>query len=215
MTQEFYPAISVACLQLHHYVIPFLPIQSQLSQLYGQKMQSRIDVKEGQRQTWSSCIHVLEGHTEACYCIAFSPDGRQLVSGSGDHTIQLWNIQTGALLQVMSGHNDAVLSLAYSPNGMFIASGSPDTTVRIWAATTGLQVAMYAGHATPVWCVAFSADGACIASGSTDGKVHVWSMNGTLGSEKVFATPEDVIYLAYTNPNKLMVISVGGSTAIW
>jgi len=132
-----------------------------------------------------------------------------------DHTIQLWNIQTGALLQVMSGHKSSVLSLAYSPNGMFIASGSYDTSVRIWAATTGLQVTMYAGHATPVWCVAFSADGACIASGSADGEVHVWSMDGTLGSEKVFATPKDMIYLVYTNPNKLMVISRGGSTAIW
>src|SRR5258705_5863130 len=132
MTQEFYPVISVACLQLHHNVVPFLPIQSQLSQLYGQKMQFRIDVKEGQQQTWSPCIHVLEGHTKGCYCIAFSPDGRQLVSGSKDHTIQLWNIHTGALLQVMSGHNNSVLSLAYSPNGTFIASGSYDHSVRVW-----------------------------------------------------------------------------------
>src|SRR6266404_2750622 len=120
MTQEFYPVISVACLQLHHYVIPFLPIQSQLSQLYGQKMQSRIDVKEGQQQTWSPCVHVLEGHTSRCHCIAFSPDGGQLVSGSYDYTIQLWNIQTGALLQVMAGHSYAVVSVAYSPNGMLI-----------------------------------------------------------------------------------------------
>src|SRR5258706_5865762 len=200
MTQEFYPVISVACLQLNHYVIPFMPIQSQLSQLYGQKMQSKIDVKEGQQQTWSPCIHVLEGHTEECACIAFSPDGRQLVSGSGDDTIQLWNIQTGALLQVMLGHNNHVLSLAYSPNGMFIASGSSDNSVRIWAATTGLQVAIYAGHAISVWCVAFSADSACIASGSIDGKINVWSMDDTLCSEKVFAAPKDIIYFAYTSP---------------
>jgi len=78
-----------------------------------------------------------------------------------------------------------------------------------------LQVAMYAGHATKIWCVAFSADGACIASGSTDGKINVWSMHGTLGSEKVFATPRDVIDLAYMNPNQLMVISRGGSITIW
>src|SRR5258705_10377641 len=121
MTQEFYPVISVACLQLHQYVIPFLPIQSQLSQLYRQKMHSRIGFKERQQHTWSPCVHVLEGHTRACYCIAFSPDGKQLVSGSWDHTIQLWSIQTGALLQVMTGHSKSVVSLAYSLNGMFIA----------------------------------------------------------------------------------------------
>src|SRR5882762_3170659 len=132
MTQEFYPVISVACLQLHHYVIPFLSVQSQLSQLYGQTMQSRIGVKEGQQQTWSPCVHVLKGHTGACYCIAFSPDGGQLVSGSDDYTIRLWNMQTGALLQVMTGHSKSVVSLAYSPNGTLIASGSSDSTVRLW-----------------------------------------------------------------------------------
>src|SRR5258706_12389667 len=109
MTQEFYPVISVACLQLHHHVIPFLPIQSQLSQLYRQTVQSRIVAKQGQQQTWSPCVHVLEGHTDACYCIAFSPDGRQLVSGSRDHMIRLWNIRTGALLQVMPVHMHYVI----------------------------------------------------------------------------------------------------------
>src|SRR5882762_9908926 len=205
MTQEFYPVISVAFWKLHNFVIPSLPIQSQLSQLYGQKMESRIDVKEGQQQTWSPCVHVLEGHTGSCFRIAFSPDGGQLVSGSSDHTIHLWNMQTGALLEVMTGHSGPVLSLAYSPNGMIIASGSQDDTVRLWDATTGLQIMVYTGHSSSVWCVTFSIDGLHLASGGVDGKVHIWSKDTANVSKKMFETQNHVISLAYIIQDWLMV----------
>src|SRR5258707_9841587 len=74
MTREFYPTISVACLPLPHYVIPFLPLKSRLLQLYGSKIHSGIEVKEGREQTCQPCVRVLEGHTGFCVCIAFSPD---------------------------------------------------------------------------------------------------------------------------------------------
>src|SRR5258705_13191355 len=86
MTREFYPAISVACLQLHYHVIPFLPLESRLSQLYGSNIHSAIEVKEGWEQRRSPCVRVLEGHTNWCLCIAFSPCVEQLVTGSGDDT---------------------------------------------------------------------------------------------------------------------------------
>src|SRR5882762_3108304 len=154
MTREFYPTISVACLQLHHHVIPFLPLESRLSQLYRSKIHSAVEVKEGQEQTWSPCVRVLEGHTSVCLCIAFSPYGEQLVSGSDDRTVRLWNISTGALLQIMKGHSHCVQSVMYSPDGRYIASGSDDETVRIWDAISGLQVQTYAGHSDRVMCIA-------------------------------------------------------------
>src|SRR5258705_9032761 len=146
MLGEFYPTISIVCLQLHHHVIPFLPVESRLSQVYGRNSQSSINVKDGQEQMWSQCIRILEGHSKICTCVAFSPDGERLVSGSYDCTVRLWNTSTGALLQVMAGHKDTVHSVVYSPNGMLIASCSEDCTIRIWGAVTGLQVDVYAGH---------------------------------------------------------------------
>src|SRR5258705_13467659 len=74
MTRGFYPAISVACLQLHYYMIPFLPLESQLSQLYKSQTHLAIEV-EGWEQTWGPCMYVLEGHGGSCCCVPFSPDG--------------------------------------------------------------------------------------------------------------------------------------------
>ena len=165
VTREFYPSISVACLQLHYHVIPFLPLESRLSQVYGPKLQSGINIIEGRQQTWSPCIRTLEGHGNQCLSVPFSPDGGQLASGSHDRTVRLWNVSTGALLQVMIGHSHIVHSVTYSPDGTLIASGSGDKTVRIWDAKNGSEVGVYTEHSAPVKHVVFSADSRRIASG--------------------------------------------------
>src|SRR5882762_5035913 len=99
MTWEFFPTISIACLQLHQHIIPFLPIECRLSQVYGARSDSSIDVFMGRKRAWGACGRVLEGHTDTCTCIAFSLDGGRLVSGSRDCSVRLWSVQTGALLQ--------------------------------------------------------------------------------------------------------------------
>src|SRR5882762_6828460 len=108
MTWEFYPAISVACLQIHHHVVPFLPVESRLTQVYGVRSLSGIEVKEGRKRTWNPCVQVLGSR---CLCVAFSPDGGRLTIGGFDHTIRLFSVQTGALLQVMTGQSDGVRSV--------------------------------------------------------------------------------------------------------
>jgi WD40 repeat protein len=63
--------------------------------------------------------------------VAFSPDGKQVVSGSYDRTVRLWDPATGAALQTLKGHTNAVNSVAFSPDGKQVVSGSDDRTVRL------------------------------------------------------------------------------------
>jgi WD40 repeat protein len=49
--------------------------------------------------------------------VAFSPDGKQVVSGSRDKTVRLWDAATGAALQTLEGHSSSVTSVAFSPDG--------------------------------------------------------------------------------------------------
>jgi RNA polymerase sigma factor (sigma-70 family) len=65
-------------------------------------------------------------------CLAFSPDGRVLVSGSSE-AIRLWNVATGQELLRRSGHGVNVSSLSFAPDGRTLASGLRDTTVLVWA----------------------------------------------------------------------------------
>ena len=81
--------------------------------------------------------YTLEGHSDIITKIAWSADGKKLASASKDHTIQLWNIETGELMSVLAGHTDTVFGIAWSPDGEVLASVSADGTIKIWNTNTG------------------------------------------------------------------------------
>ena len=118
----------------------------------------------------------LRGHTHAVNSVAFSPDGRHIVSGSSDSTIRVWDAQTGVQVgNSLQGHTYQVNSVAFSPDGRHIVSGSYDKTIRVWNAQTGVQVGnSLQGHTQAVKSVAFSPDGRHIVSGSDDSTIQVW-----------------------------------------
>jgi WD40 repeat protein len=108
------------------------------------------------------------------YSVAFSPNGKQIVSGSEDNTVRLWDAATGALLQTLAGHSDPVFSVAFSLDGKQVVSGSTDKTVRLWDAATGALEQTLDGHSDMVNSVAFSPNGKQIVSGSRDNTVRLW-----------------------------------------
>jgi WD40 repeat protein len=85
----------------------------------------------------------FEGHTHDVMSVAFSPDGtRNIVSGSRDRTIQVWDARSGDVVtRPFEGHIDYVMSVAFSPNGTCIVSGSEDHTIRVWDVPSGDVVA--------------------------------------------------------------------------
>jgi WD40 repeat protein/serine/threonine protein kinase len=81
-------------------------------------------------------VGVLKGHTRPPWCVAFSPDGRRIVTGGGaDQMVKLWDARTGQEIMTVGQHPDIVTSVSFSPDGQKIVSTSDDGNVRVWDAT--------------------------------------------------------------------------------
>jgi WD40 repeat protein/serine/threonine protein kinase len=81
-----------------------------------------------------------KGDTGGVWSVAFSPDGKRIVSGNTDRTLKVWDAVTGQELLALRGHTDEVRSVAFSLDGKRLVSGSADKTLRVWDASRGPDV---------------------------------------------------------------------------
>ncbi len=119
-------------------------------------------------------LATLEGHTNGVNSVAFSPDGKYMLSGSWDNTLKLWDFSKRTLIREYIGHTGGVRSVAFSPDGKYAVSGSDDQTLRLWLVSSGKELRKFEGHEAEVLSVAYSPDGSLIASGGNDKTVKLW-----------------------------------------
>ena len=100
-------------------------------------------------------------HTGAISCLAFSPDGRTLATGSLDHSIRLWDLATRQRIATLQGNLTEVWSVAFTPDGQSLVSGAKDGGVKIWPTHHVPTDDVLAGDWQPL---AFSPEGRTLAA---------------------------------------------------
>ncbi|MFQ5770788.1 MAG: WD40 repeat domain-containing protein, partial [bacterium] len=123
------------------------------------------------------------------FCCAFAPDGKRIVSGTGQvkepdfaetewHPCDLhvWCTESNSELSTLSGHSGPVYSCNYSPDGRRAVSASWDNTVKLWDVTRNQEVCTFSGHSSQVEYCVFTLDGKYVLSASTDYTVKVWEV---------------------------------------
>lgn len=118
-----------------------------------------------------------EGHLAPITCLAFSPDGRQLVSGSADNTLLVWDTTNGELVQRLEGHQRFASECLFLPDGR-VASGGAWGEVFLWDVARGQVVERMNGLGIRhhVSALGVRPDGRELTAGTSAGKVIAWSL---------------------------------------
>ncbi len=132
--------------------------------------------KDNVLKSSNDAIKIINGHEQKVMSVAFSHDGRRLISCSWDRTIRIWQVETAECLLILHGHEDCVMSAKFSPNGKMIASGSQDKTVRIWEIDSSKTLLHLLGHDQNVYAIDFDPEGKTLATASEDKTVGLWDV---------------------------------------
>ncbi|KHN00752.1 Notchless protein like [Glycine soja] len=129
------------------------------------------------------CTATISGHAEAVLSVAFSPDGRQLASGSGDTAVRFWDLTTQTPLYTCTGHKNWVLSIAWSPDGKYLVSGSKTGELICWDPQTGKSLGNpLIGHKKWITGISWEPvhlNAPCrrFVSASKDGDARIWDVS--------------------------------------
>jgi WD40 repeat protein len=171
---------------------------------------------QGSVRVWQPATgaQILRLHYDgAVAALAFSPDGKYVVSDGGDETVRIWEALTGKEISRLT-HNRGVNAVAFSPDGRYIASGSSDATARIWEVRTGKEITRLIHDAT-VFSLAFSLDGKYLISTSDDSTARVWEVAD--GREIARMTHDSSVATAGFSPDGRYVVSASwdATARVW
>lgn len=154
--------------------------------------------------------------------LAFSPDGKTLLSGARDWTMRLWDLEKGKVIRYFRGHGGPVNSVAFSADGKTALSGartwegqeSRTGALRLWDVSTGKLLRKFTEQGEGVNSVAFSPDSKYALSGTYDGIMRFWSLQSgdLLGKYEGYA--DRLCGVAFLQEGKA-VLSSGGTIRVW
>jgi eukaryotic-like serine/threonine-protein kinase len=157
----------------------------------------------------------LDGHLDAVFAAAFSPDGTRIVTAGADDIGKVWDAATGKIVATLTGHQDVIQSAAFSPDSSVIVTASDDRTARLWDARTGKPLATLK-HPSLLLFAAFGPDGARVVTTGESGAVNLWDVKTAKLIASLGGHRGDVHSAAFSKDGTRLVTASADHTAkVW
>ncbi len=114
------------------------------------------------------------GNRSDFLCAAYAPDGRHLLAGYADGSLEKWDLERKVVVGSAREHLGFLTAIRVAPDGKTFVTSSSDRTLQVWETETLKPLSPLQGHVGEIWSVALSPDGHFVASLSYDGTVKFW-----------------------------------------
>jgi WD40 repeat protein len=161
------------------------------------------------RDTTSSKLIELKGHTQPVRAMQFSPDGKHIATGGADKLVKLWDAASGKALQTFSGHTDTIEAVSFSAQGT-LASAGDDGKAIIWNDASDVDPRALSGHEKGqfVSSLAFSPDGTRLVTASTDRTAIIWDIKSERRLHTLRGHTDRIGAMAFSRDGK--IVATGG-----
>jgi hypothetical protein len=176
----------------------------------------------GSAQSNPAVVGALEGHAAGVRGLAYSADGKLLVTGGYDNTVRVWHVAARRLLKTLRGHASHVQACAFVPKGGWVLSASHDHLAKLWNLAGYEEVRVFRGlvlegHRDAVLGADFSPDNRQIVSASRDRSAKLWD---AASGKEIRQFLQGHQFLAsraafFPDGHRLLSAAVDNTTRIW
>ncbi|MGF1583226.1 MAG: WD40 repeat domain-containing protein [Gemmataceae bacterium] len=170
------------------------------------------------KKHWKRPSRIKEAHDDTILQLAFSPDGKKLISVGYDRKVKIWDTKSLQLLTTLSEHSDSVCSVAFRPDGKVFATAGADRAVKVWRTWDAKLLYTLSESTDWVYSVAWSPDGKHVAAGGVDKSIRIWRADEQGGTvvHSVFAHSGPIVQLLYSRDgNRLFSLSEDRTLKSW
>lgn len=164
-----------------------------------------------------------DGHLAEITCLSFSPDGREVLSGSADRSLLVWDLESGQIVQRLTGHAAFVGACAFLPGGRRVVSAGWGGEVFVWDRATGAIVQRLAGLRSGVddlYTLSVRADGHEVFVGGRNGRIMAWDLRApdrpAFDNEEFKNPPDDTVWtVGHMDDGRRFAAGPTGQIRVW